>query len=51
MFFNKMVIKQMNYQKAKENNLKYWEYAQIATSKKKKKKERDILCTNSVVLF
>ena len=31
----------MNYQKAKENNLKYWDYAQIATSKKKK---RDILC-------
>lgn len=39
----------MNYQKAKENNLKYWEYAQIATSKKKKKRER--FSANSVVLF
>ena len=29
----------MNYQKAKENSLKYWECAQIATSKK-----RYILC-------
>lgn len=38
----------MNYQKAKENNLKYWDYAQIATSKKKKK---EIFSANSVVLF